>query len=81
MKNEKWLIKNLRRYTIEEIISVSYNYSLIYTTKVINNSIENNEVLPWHIDSLILMKVYVGDGTLSDKTLSTNLFFKDDKNS
>lgn len=76
LKDERWLIKNLRRYKIEDINAMSINHSLNYMRRDINDRIKENIILPWHLDSLFLMKVAVGDGTIVHDKLTEKLFRK-----
>lgn len=73
---ETWIIKNLRKYSIEEIMSFSLKYSKIYESRENNNIIETEQVLPWHLDTLLLMKLVAGNAKYINTKLKYSTFHK-----
>lgn len=73
---ENWIIKNLRKYSIEEIMSISLKYSINYESREDNNIIETAKVLPWHLDTLLLMKLVAGDAEYINTKFKYSTFHK-----
>lgn len=73
----QWLEKNIKRYKFDEI----YKFTIYCSTKILReefngNGLKNIIVYPWNINTLTLMKIYLGENRTDYGELTKKKFMK-----